>query len=431
MKRVLSVVLVIALMCAGLFAGGEQESGAVSPTAVRVGDNLPDRTSGLGLVFETINNEFLEMHPELTFETESLPDQPWQEKVLVYASSNQLPDIFKYWSFPAMMGPLVESDYLAPLDREAMSAKGFMSGSLENNMMNGELYGIPVNADLWVIYYNKALFEKAKVKLPQTIDDIFAAADKFKAINVAPMATNGMDAWPLVITYDALVQRYSGDFGIIQKALDRKAGFDDEPFLKAAEILQEMTAGEQSVFQDDLMVSDYGAARNLFGQQRAAMYIMGSWEMGLAKDENFPESFRDNVGVLKFPVVSGGRGSADDLVAWYGGNVVVKAGPNSEIGMEYIDYFADRYPQLAWELQATFPAQAVAPSDSDTGLSKGLLAIAEEASSTSGTPSLDRSDAQFKDAYQKLISELCIGIISPEEFVSRLDREAQAAFERS
>ena len=35
------------------------------------------------------------------------------------------------------------------------------------------------------------------------------------------------------------------------------------------------------------MVSDYGASRNLFGQGKAAMYLMGSWEMGLAADTNF------------------------------------------------------------------------------------------------------------------------------------------------
>ena len=50
------------------------------------------------------------------------------------------------------------------------------------------------------------------------------------------------------------------------------------------------------------MVSDYGAARNLFGQGKAAMYLMGSWEMGLATDSNFSDEFKSNVDAFKFPV---------------------------------------------------------------------------------------------------------------------------------
>ena len=49
------------------------------------------------------------------------------------------------------------------------------------------------------------------------------------------------------------------------------------------------------------MVSDYGASRNLFGQGKAAMYLMGSWEMGLATDTNFSDEFRANVDAFKFP----------------------------------------------------------------------------------------------------------------------------------
>ena len=160
------------------------------------------------------------------------------------------------------------------------------------------------------------------------------------------------------------------------------------------------------------------------------MYIMGSWEMGLATDENFSENFRNNVGIIKFPVVEGGKGSVNDLVAWYGGNMVASSGESSELAVEYLEYFADRFPQLAWELQATFPAQTVTPNDSDTQLAKGLIKIAADAVSTSGTPSLDRADGQFKDSYQRLISELCIGIITPEEFVKKLDKQAADAAAR-
>jgi len=45
------------------------------------------------------------------------------------------------------------------------------------------------------------------------------------------------------------------------------------------------------------------ASRNLFGQEAAAMYMMGSWELGLATDENFSENFRNNVRAFKIPAM--------------------------------------------------------------------------------------------------------------------------------
>ena len=47
--------------------------------------------------------------------------------------------------------------------------------------------------------------------------------------------------------------------------------------------------------------------------------------MGLAADPNFSASFRDNLDVIKFPTISGGKGKADDLQAWFGGNYIVNA----------------------------------------------------------------------------------------------------------
>src|SRR5262249_62037923 len=114
---------------------------------------------------------------------------------------------------------------------------------------------------------------------PASLDEVMAVAPKFKARGLVPMATDGKDAWPLCVTFDQLAWRISGDAALPARALARKARFTDPVFVQAAtELVRMVKAG---LFQDDFMVSDYGAARNLFGRGRAAMYLMGSWELGL------------------------------------------------------------------------------------------------------------------------------------------------------
>jgi raffinose/stachyose/melibiose transport system substrate-binding protein len=300
-------------------------------------------------------------------------------------------------------------------------------GSLESNMYGGKLYGIPVSADLWVIYYNKKLFKDAGItSVPTTIEDLEALAPKFKAQGIIPMVTDGKDAWPLSLTYDLFIERVNGDFSRPKAALDRKAKFTDPDFVEGARQFQKFA--QSGLFQEDLMVSDYGASRNLFGQGKAAMYLMGSWEMGLAADTNFSDEFRANVDAFKFPVLKNGKGKGDDLLAWYGGNYVISAASKyKDLDLKYLKYYAQRFPALAWDRQATFPAQKVEPRPSDAPVAKQLLKILADAKVTSGTGTLDLSTPQFKEDHQNFIRELSSGLVTPEEFCKKLDASAAKA----
>jgi len=397
---------------------------------LKMGDNLPDRTNGWGAVVETINAEFKAQNPGVEIVTESYPDQPYQEKIKIYATAKQLPDVFKYWSFSTLLKPMVDGKFVVPLDKATFSKYGYLPGALESNVYGDKLYGIPVSADLWVIYYNKKLFQEAGIdKLPATLDDLLALIPKFKAKGIIPMATDGKDAWPLCLTFDNLTFRLSGDASVWRKALERKMKFTDPVFVKAATLLQDMV--KAGLFQEDLMVSDYGAARNLFGQGKAAMFLMGSWELGLASDKSFSDDFRANVDAFKFPTVAGGKGGPDDLMAWYGGNYVVSAASkNSALGVKYLEFYAQRFPVLAWERQATFPAQRVTPRPGDTPVAKSLLKIAADAKATSGTGSLDLSTPAFKEDIQNASRELCSILITPEEFAKKVDAAAEKASKR-
>ncbi len=426
MKRLMLLSLVLFVATGTVFAGGAQEPGE-EPVVMKMSDNLPDRTVTWGAVVEEINAEFTRRHPEVTLETESYPDQPYQEKIKIYATADQLPDVMKYWSFSTLLHPLVDAGAVAPLDRDALSALGWLPGALESNVYDGELYGIPVSGDLWVIYYNEAILAECGVDVPETLEELYAAVSAIVDKGYIPMVTDGKDGWPLSITYDNIFWRVNGDYSLMHAALAGNKKFTDPEFVAAAEAYQTFFL-ESGLFGSDLTTMDYGASRNLFGQGQAAMYLMGSWELGLATDTNFPEEFRDNVRAAKFPTIASGAGNIDDLVAWFGGNYIVNADSEYlDLAMEYIQLYAEMYPDLVWDRQAGFPAQAVEPKESDTPVAKNLLGIAADAVATSGTTALDLLTAAFKDEHQRLSKDLAAGIITPVEFCEGL----QQAFDAS
>jgi ABC-type glycerol-3-phosphate transport system substrate-binding protein len=127
-------------------------------------------------------------------------------------------------------------------------------------------------------------------------------------------------------------------------------------------------------------------------------------------------------------VIRGGKGVADDVLAWFGGNYMFSAkSKNKELAYEYLKLFAQKFGAYAWETQAFFPAQKVQATANDTVVSKKLLQVAAEAKSTSGTPGLDRSTAVFKEDHQELIRQLCALVITPQEFAQKLDASAEQA----
>ncbi|HUI70792.1 MAG TPA: extracellular solute-binding protein, partial [Spirochaetia bacterium] len=163
MKRTLIVLLALCVG-AGLWAQN---------VTLKMADPHPDRTNGWGAVIEQINAEFKAANPGVDIVTESYPDQPFQQKIKIYATARQLPDVFKYWSFSTLLKPLVDGGFVTELNKADFAQYGYVPGSLESNVWNGKLYGIPVSADFWVIYYNKKLFKDAGITaVPTTIEDL-------------------------------------------------------------------------------------------------------------------------------------------------------------------------------------------------------------------------------------------------------------------
>ncbi len=408
------------------FAAGKPESGTAKSVTLKMGDNISDRNSPWGQVIETINAEFTAANAGLKIETESYPDQPFQEKMRIYATAKQLPDVIKWWGLPALYRPFVDAGYLAELDMKDYEALDFIPGSLEANVVNGKLYGLPVTTDFWVMYYNKRLLKEAGIAVPQTWEEIVAAVPAFKAKNIIPVVTDGKDSWPLSITFETIAVRLSGDAKINQKAIEGKVKYTDQIFLDSARAFDGLV--KAGVFQSDLATTDYGAARNLFGQEQAAMYLMGSWELGLSTDTAFSESFRSSVGAAKFPVSKSGKGGADDLYAWFGGNYVVNAASSQlALSKAYMKHYFQRYPTLIWANQAAFPAQKVNLTGKETALAKDLMNILGSAKATSGILAYAALTPAFDQVHEEICRSLAAGIVTPEAFCAKLQEAVEAA----
>lgn len=176
------------------------------------------------------------------------------------------------------------------------------------------------------------------------------------------------------------------------------------------------------------MTADYGASQNLFTQGRAAMWYMGSWEAGMATNDKLPEDFRNNVNVLRFPVVEGGKGKDTDLLAWNGGGYsLVSSSKHPEEAKKFFDYMmsADQWAKIVWDTGAAVPAQKYELSGKESELQKQLTDVLTGATSTAGAIALDSGTPKFKDDAQNVFGKFFAGGSTPEQLLAELQKAAE------
>lgn len=391
-----------------------------APVTLKMMSVYPDRTSGIGKLEQTLIDSYTKTHPNVTITVEALADAAYSPKFKAYEASNSLPDIYFVWGFPAQFMPIAAGGYAAELNPQDFADDGFFPGVFDAYTYNGKLYALPESVDITCLYYNKKIFADNNVKVPTTFQELIEASKALRAKGIAPCAQNGKEKWCLSIIYDDLVLKRTGDQSLMYNALNMKTDFATQPeFLQAAEDFKQLV--DAGFFQDSFTSADYGAARNLFGQGKAAMFYMGSWEGGLAIDPNFTDDFKKNLGVMAFPAISGTNGKSTDLLGWSSGFAVSANSKNKDVAIDVMKYWfkPENHTKLFWEGGLGIPAQKYDSyiTGNETDVYKQLTAILSGSTSMSICAWNDYLTPAFKDDIQTATQELAVGIKTPQQFV--------------
>jgi len=411
-----------------------QEQQAETVT-LRFFTNNSDRTVGQGKMEQELIDLYMQENPNVKIEVETLsPDPQYQDKIKVYAASDGLPDIFSSWGNTNFLKPLVDSGAVAAIDAADLGEHGFVDAALGAFTFDGKLYGLPRNSDFWVLYYNKQIFADNGITVPQTEADLVKAIETLKAKKIVPIAMDGRDAWVSGIWFDTMLQRVSGTWETAQKAMDGSGTYDDPATVAAATAMQKWV--DLGAFGAGFLNQDYGMARNMFGQGKAAMFMMGNWEMGMAADENFPEEVRSSIGAFSIPALDGGQGKASDLPAWFGGGYSVsEKSANKEEAIRFLKwmFLPENWAKGVWQNGITFPAQTYEQlmTGNETALQQDLSAIFNEATSYSGMLAQDKFTADTQKIYYDSIQQVSVKSIDTAAFAKAIADAAAKSLEQS
>ena len=265
-------------------------------------------------------------------------------------SADSRPDLFYSWA-GGVMKAQDKAGFLKDITKEVAPVEATMvPAAVDAFKVDGKAVGVPFQMGEVVFYYNKKLFEKAGVKAEdiKTWDDFLGAVKKLKAAGITPIVVGAGEKWPMHFYYSYLIIRIGGEHALADAKAGKDGGFKNATFVEAGKRLRELA--ELQPFQPGYLQTSHAQSAGIFGDGKAAMDLMGDWLLGMqgpnsTTGKGLPE---EDIGILSFPTVPGGKGKPTDTFGGINGFLVTKTAPPEAV--DFLNFFSQ--PKYAKEAAA-------------------------------------------------------------------------------
>ena len=280
---------------------------------------------------------FNKLYPTITVKHQEIPYDDLRQKLVTGLAGGTLPDVLRadiIWvpEF-ADQGVLLALDEAMP-DFADITA-GMFPGPVSTNKWGDHYYGLPLDTNTRVLFYNTKMFTEAGVSAaPTNVDELEAAFAKVKATFGADhygYAEGGTGPWSVM----PWVWSLGGD--ITDEALTKATGI-----LNGAATVAAVTRLKSWLDEGYLSPSILGgglATSEQFGNDTAAMILEGPWMPGIFKNQ-FPALTYEYATVPAGPAGSASVVGGEDIV-------VFKATQNQEAALAFIRFMVSEEAQLA------------------------------------------------------------------------------------
>ena len=305
-------------------------------TVLHVSEN-----AGQKAIWDKIAKDYNAEHKGVTVQFKYLENEAFKAKLpTMLQSNNSRPDLFYSWAGGVMQAQ-DKAGFLKDITTDVGAVEATMLPSaVDAFKVDGKVVGVPFEMGEVVFYYNKKLFEKAGVKAEdiKSWDDFLGAVKKLKAAGIVPLDVGAGEKWPMHFYYSYLVMRLGGDHALADAKAGKDGGFKNATFVEAGKLLREL--GALGPFQPGYLATSHAQSAGIFGDGKAAMDLMGQWLLGMqapnsASGKGLAE---EDIGILSFPVVSGGKGKATDTLGGINGWLVTKTAPPEAV--DFLEYFS-------------------------------------------------------------------------------------------
>ena len=233
MKKAIVVMMILAVITASVFAQAATEAPAAEEKVVTI---IQDANFATQDWFKQMNADFeAETGIKVDYQFSAASGNDFNQKMLIDLMAGSDVDVIPMTTFRYYTAEM-EGEFLAPLSKYIKDADKIWGANLIKES-DGEFYAVPTKQEIYVVFYNKDLFDAAGLaypKAPWTWDDMIATAEKLSD------PSNGI--------YGLYLDRYGAPWGFLpgrqndipMYKADGTANFDDPKMVEAVKLILEL-----------------------------------------------------------------------------------------------------------------------------------------------------------------------------------------------
>lgn len=251
---------------------------------------------------EAVKN-FQEANKNIEVEVNDISSKEYPDKMAILLAAGEDLDVYGIKNVMDFGGYYTKKQVLNVMDyikKDNVDMKAF--GGVENQLKgdDGNYYGLPIRGDYWVLYYNKDIFDKAKVAYPSgdmTWEDFRALAKK---------VTSGEGNDKIWGSYFHTWQSIPWSMSLPKK--DGKLEDGKYEFLKPAyQIMLVMQNEDKSVMPYAEAKTSNAHYKAMFESGKLAMHVQGTWHIEQLITDKKAGKHNVNWGMTKAPYPAGGK----------------------------------------------------------------------------------------------------------------------------
>lgn len=425
-KKVLALFLTVALVGTMLTGCGGSDDSKTSSTEKKDVTltmwTIATKSDAFHQPYLDAIKDFEAAHPGVKIKMETFENESYKTKIKAAVAANELPDIFFTWAGGFSESFVKSGKVMCLDDAYTKYSSEITKEALANDVYDGKLYGSVTCTPVSAMWYNKAMFKKQGLEVPETWDDFKAACQKFIDAGIKPIGTTVKDTWVLAMLHDGLALKSAGHDKVTKALTKQGQSYNDADFLKAATCIKELV--DMGAFIDGATGITNDEASAEFYKEKVAMYFTGSWMGGSIVTDS---KHKENFSVAPIPVVNSANAAVTDFMG--GGSdtlMVSEASENKDIAATAAFEITKNVSKYAYLSGAGIPAWKV---DYDTAkvpqLTQEVAKIA--AGATSYTLWFDTlMSSNDAGEYLTLLQSLYAGDITPQKFVEGMDAQLKS-----
>jgi len=234
---------------------------------------------------------------------------------------------------------LVANNLVAPLDMYFSTNKlgDFLKSSINGNIINKQLYGIPYRTDTGILYYRKDLLQKYNQRVPKTFDELIAS---YKIISESENIYGYAGSWKnyegMSCNMQELLWTFGGNINFDENSIKNNQIINTKENIQAFKKIKSLV--DNHITHPDILDFYSGDLRKEF--IKGNILFMRDWPAGWNEISNNELSVvKDKVGISYLPFGSINGNNSGVLGGWQ--LMIANKSKHKEASIKFIKFFTN------------------------------------------------------------------------------------------